>query len=159
MSSPLAALGARYRFNNDLLHAVSEGFTPEDWRVRAGESNPAVWILGHVTASRRVLLRGAGQAVETAEWEALFAMGRKPSPDDPYPPADALAADFRELGERIVETLAGLTPEQAASAVPQPLPDGSRTLEGFLHFLYMHECYHLGQIGLLRRMTGKPGFI
>ena len=36
-------------------------------------------------------------------------------------------------------------------------PDGSATVAGALGFLAWHESYHLGQLGLLRRLAGKPG--
>jgi uncharacterized damage-inducible protein DinB len=32
-------------------------------------------------------------------------------------------------------------------------------LEQVLTFLFMHECYHLGQIGLIRKLHGLPGAI
>jgi uncharacterized damage-inducible protein DinB len=38
------------------------------------------------------------------------------------------------------------------------MPDGSDTVAGVLHFLYFHETYHLGQLGLLRRMNGLDPF-
>ena len=36
-------------------------------------------------------------------------------------------------------------------------PDGSATIAGGTHFLYLHETYHLGQLGLIRRQSGKSG--
>jgi uncharacterized damage-inducible protein DinB len=50
-----------------------------------------------------------------------------------------------------------LTPEQLVKPLGRTLPDGSDTTEGALRFLAWHEAYHFGQLGMLRRLAGKPG--
>jgi hypothetical protein len=78
------------------------------------------------------------------------------------------AAEAIELGtllaawdtacERIDSALATLTPEfldQHAPSSPTSNPDETnRTLLGTLFF---HQAYHIGQMGLLRRIAGKQG--
>jgi hypothetical protein len=51
-----------------------------------------------------------------------------------------------------------ITPEQAAMDFRE-FPWGTKDLSGGMHFLHFHESYHLGQIGLIRRMAGRPGLI
>jgi uncharacterized damage-inducible protein DinB len=50
-----------------------------------------------------------------------------------------------------------VTAEQLAKPLGRTLPDGSDTIAGALRFLAWHEAYHLGQLGLFRRLAGKPG--
>jgi uncharacterized damage-inducible protein DinB len=157
MDKRFAALGGRYRFNERLLGFTADGLTPEDWSARpGGRGNPAVWILGHVACARRMILRKVGETVEEAPWEPLFAQGSTPAADG-YPDPAELTADFDASGSRLEARLAALTDEDAAAEIPNAMPDGSRTVDGFVHFMYFHECYHLGQMGLLRSQRGKPG--
>ena len=46
----------------------------------------------------------------------------------------------------------------AQAARDLPFPEGFRSLAGGAAFLFMHEAYHLGQIGLLRVAAGREGF-
>ncbi|MDF1798476.1 MAG: DinB family protein [Planctomycetota bacterium] len=159
MQHPLASLATRYRFNESLLSTITEGFSPEDWAAapESGGNNP-IWILGHITASRRFLLRRLGVEVEDEAWERHFAMGTQLQDPGAYPSPATLVGHFRSAGEALVERCATLDAEQARAPWGSAFPDGSETLDGGAHFLYMHETYHLGQIGLLRRIRSKPGF-
>jgi uncharacterized damage-inducible protein DinB len=56
----------------------------------------------------------------------------------------------------IVERLNRLSPD--ALAAPSSTNPRS-TLEQQLGFLAFHESYHVGQVGVLRRLIGKPGAI
>jgi hypothetical protein len=70
--------------------------------------------------------------------------------------AELLREAFLKAGERLRGHLESATQAQV-DAPFREFPDGSRTVGGGVHFLHFHESYHLGQIGLLRRVTGKPG--
>lgn len=162
MSRTYTDLARRLRFNEQLLAVETEGFAPEDWHLRPSPSggNDAHWILGHVTQSRRMLARILGATIENAPWEHGFGMNAKPDGSrSGYPDPAELVRDFTAGGERLEALLAELTDERADSPWKgRKMPDGSRTLGDVLHFLHFHETYHLGQIGLLRRIAGKPGF-
>jgi len=159
MSPNLADLGRRFRFNENLLGLVTQHLVEDDWKTRPpGGGNTPHWILGHVTATRRFLLRTIGTDVEELPWEGLFSMRVKPASTDTYPAPSELLASFKESGERLERSLAGLSAEDAAQPWGGELPDGSKDRAGAAGFLYMHEVYHLGQIGLLNRICGHPGF-
>jgi hypothetical protein len=74
------------------------------------------------------------------------------------PSPAALVADVVATGERLERAFAALDDAALSGPFPAPLVGGGRTLEDGLHFLHFHETYHLGQIGLLRRILGHPGF-
>ena len=154
----LESLAALYRFNEKVLERALEGFTEADWLRRAeGPTSHAYWVLGHVSAYRRRLLRGLGEEVAAAEWEDEFLRGSKPCDSLGIDPA-ALGEDFRASGALIEKRLCTLTPEEAALSFGRKLPDGSTTREGAARFLLWHETYHMGQLGMLRRVSGKPGY-
>lgn len=159
MDRPLAALGKRFAFNNRLLDLLAAGMEPADWSFAPlGGGNSAHWILGHACHYRRWLRRKSGDAVPAEPWEAQFPGGKVVPDPAKFPPAAELAQDFLGSGARLEELLGAAGPEAAAADVGTAFADGTRSLEGAAHFLYFHETYHLGQVGILRRMRGKPAF-
>jgi uncharacterized damage-inducible protein DinB len=158
MSAPLQALAERFAFNDRFLDMLTEGFTEADWLRRAGPGNHAQWLLGHLAGTRRASLRGFGQEADEQPWEQHFGMGHEPTQaSDDIAPA-LLREAFIKNGADLRRWLASLDEAQAAAAF-RPFPDGSRTVSGVAHFLHFHESYHLGQIGLLRRVCGKTGVV
>jgi hypothetical protein len=160
VTEALTDLARRFRFNEHLLGMVTEGFGDADWSATpTGQGgNTPHWIVGHLAASRRALLRMIGGDADVGAWEERFAMSAKPTGTQGYPAPSVLSVDFAAHGELLEQRLASLTAEEAATAWGGKLPDGSTTYAGAAGFLYMHECYHLGQVGLLRRIRGHTGF-
>ena len=159
MTSPLAPLAQRFAFNDRFLDMLVEGFDDRDWLVRGGEGNHSQWLLGHLACTRRWALREfALPGTEEQAWERHFGMGTTPTPaSDDIAPA-LLREAYLKSGEALRTWMASLGPEQAELPF-KPFPDGSKTVGGALHFLYFHETYHLGQVGLLRRIAGKKGVV
>ena len=159
MASPLVPLAQRFAFNDRFLDLLVEGFEDHDWLVRGGGGNHAQWLLGHLASTRRWALREFGlSGAEELPWEKHFGMGTSPTPaSDDIAPA-LLREAFLKNGEALRAWMQSLTPEQAELPF-KPFPDGSRTVGGAMHFLYFHETYHLGQVGLLRRIAGKKGVV
>lgn len=157
--SPLADLARRYRFNENLLSTVTSGFEADDWAAAppVGGNNP-IWILGHVVTSRRFLVRKLGRPSSEGAWEVYFQMGSQVREPAAYPSPTTLLAAFRQAGEDLTVMCGCLDEAAATSPFGTTFPDGSDTLGGGAAFLYMHEVYHIGQLGLLRRMRGRPGF-
>jgi hypothetical protein len=163
MAGPFQGLAANWSFNDRLLGVATEGFSASDWRHRPEQGgNSAHWIVGHLARCRRDALRAAGDAIEAAPWEDLFADGKPCRDASGYPPVADLAREFREGGTRLAGRLGALTAEDGERALPgllaKPLPTGRTTLGGLLDFLYFHETYHLGQLGYIRRLRGHKGF-
>jgi hypothetical protein len=159
MTHPLAGLAARFRFNESLLNMVADKFEAEDWAAapEGGGNNP-IWILGHVTTSRRFLLRKLNVDSPEEHWERLFGMGSQLVEPGEYPSPSSLKRHFCDAGAALSKRMASLTTTEADAPMGVTFPDGSGTIGGGAHFLYFHEVYHLGQVGILRRMRGKPGF-
>lgn len=150
----------QYEFNDEMLAALTRDFTEADWGTRQDPSNAAHWILAHIVRTRRTILRMLGDDVPAEPWEETTKMG---SPADGFiqaPSAKDLLDEFRTLGSRIKERLLAMSGGDAAKPLKKKLPDGSKTIgEGIQGFFCMHESYHIGQIGVIRRLLGKPGIV
>lgn len=157
MANDVALLVPRFGFNDKLLLGETQGFTDADWSWRPPTGgNAALWILGHVTRYRRAIRRRLGEALPEASWEARYARGV--SADGPLASSAAeLVPDLLASGRALAERIPTLPAEALAAPFGSTFPDGATTLCGGLSFLYFHETYHLGQIGYLRRLLGKPG--
>lgn len=71
-----------------------------------------------------------------------------------------LLTAWDEAVRRIDAGLAGLTPKALVRPAPHS-PNGNpdETVRSFLTGTFFHQAYHAGQLGLLRRLTGKEGAI
>ena len=155
----LADLGGRYEFNSRLLMRLTADFSESDWGLREDRLNAAHWVLAHITGTRRSALRLMGQAIERDEWEDETGLGGDPHGFRKAPTVESLLGEFESLGSEISDALEELGPDGLSKAVSLDLPDGSRTVEEGVFGLYMHECIHLGQLTLIRRLLGKPRFM
>jgi hypothetical protein len=156
--SSLSAIASRFRFNEQVVDRVAAGFTAADWTRRLeGGTSHAYWILGHLVASRRSLLRNLGKELEVAPWEVTFGRGSRPGQLYAGPAPRELIAELKAAGELLEQHLAAMTPEAAAAPYVRKMSDGSTTREGATRFMCWHETYHLGQLGILRKACGKPG--
>ena len=160
MDAPLADLARRFRFHENVLAATTGAFTADDWATPPGPrgGNTPHWILGHLASTRRYLARRLGVDLPEEPWEALFPMNSQPSGTAGYPAPAALTADFAATGARLSARLLELSAAQADEEWGGTFPDGSHTLAGAAGFLHFHEAYHLGQLGLARRLRGHAGF-
>ncbi|MBI1374898.1 MAG: DUF664 domain-containing protein [Phycisphaera sp.] len=156
MSHTMTEAARLFQFNTKALHARVNDLTPAEWRQQVADSSNALWVVGHVAIYRRTILRNIGLDLPTADWEAAFAKGTKPTNLPDKIGSKHLLDDLAATSERLGEALPGLTDEQLAGPFPRTLPDGSNTLGGAVLFLLWHETYHIGQLGLIRKILGKP---
>ena len=157
--SDLKTLAQQFAFNAGMLQMLSKDMQPDDWAFRPeGGGNCALWILGHVCSARRMLVRKLGGDTPEVATDALFGMGEEPRDASELPDAATLLAEVQAPSKELVRVLEALTPEKAAEPWGHAFPDGSDTIAGGIRFLFFHESYHLGQLGLLRRMRGKQRF-
>ncbi len=149
----------RTAFGNNLrlLELNGAGLTPELAAQRpANGVASAAWIVGHLVSTRRRILKLVGGAVpEAPEWEQHYARGG--------PGASAhvdwatLVAAFEATDQEL--KAAFLQVADWDRPTHNPALGTAQPLEQVLVFLFMHECYHLGQIGIIRKLLGLPGAI
>jgi uncharacterized damage-inducible protein DinB len=115
------------------------------------------WVLGHVLYIRSVFSGALGVKPETGpELEAFYGRGTSGKVENGTGIALAdLLAHYERNNPAILARIAELTPEELATIVNHPA-FGPKSLEQYLALLLMHESYHIGQLGLLRRGLGLP---
>lgn len=164
MSSPLqiAIDGIQFarRYTNRLLDQIdeSEWFWMPEPRV-----THVAWQVGHLTFAqyRLALDRIRGERPEDSEFvsaEFLKIFGRDSFPDpDPskYPSPGEIRATFERVHERVLLELPSLPESEWYAPILKPHSLFNRKIES-LQWCSHHETIHAGQIGLLRRLMGKP---
>lgn len=149
------------------LHTIrrnTEGLTDAESRsIAAPGANSLTWILGHLLKSRNAVMAMLGHApVWTDPAAALFDRGGAGQvPDGTGPDLATLLQQFEAAQ---VALAAALRDVPAAALALPPAAAGFESLPGEtlgakVGFLHFHEAYHCGQIGLLRKLLGKPGAI
>jgi len=113
-----------------------------------GEVNTIHWLLGHLIATRQSLLDllGAPRHWSADECADFGAKGW-----------EELTAAWAESQERLAQAIREFT--RWMDVVPTESPDHGEDYGKQVGFFLLHESYHLGQIGALRRAHGLPGQI
>jgi uncharacterized damage-inducible protein DinB len=143
--------------NLRLLELNGVGIT-EELAIRRPASGvaSAAWIVGHLVLARHRILKVLGVAEIPADvWEQHYARGG-PGASAHLSWAD-LVETFRATDASLKAGFQGL--EDWDRPTLNPALGTEQPLEQVLAFLYMHECYHLGQIGVIRKLHGLPGAI
>jgi uncharacterized damage-inducible protein DinB len=153
------SLALQFEFSARALGLNVDGISDEEAAARPpGGTNSVNWVVGHVVAYRQRVLSLLG-AEPTWPDERIDLYNRGTSGDLPAEatlPLSRLTEELRATTAVIVERLNRLSPD--ALAAPSSTNPRS-TLEQQLGFLAFHESYHVGQVGVLRRLIGKPGAI
>ncbi len=127
----------------------------ESLKPPQGGGNCINWVFGHVVATRQVVLRLAGaESWWNDERARTYSAGEDGSwsPDRALP-LEVLLADYDRSQQLLARALPGLSADALVS------PGFFGTVGDTLAFLQFHEGYHAGQLGILRRVLGKPGVI
>jgi uncharacterized damage-inducible protein DinB len=122
-------------------------------------TNPFGRLAGHVTVSRHGLAGLLGIEVPELPWGSFgdFAMGKQFEPDAECPPLGEIQDMFKQVTEALMAKLPDVSDGALAAPSPFPIPGENPTMGDLLAFLTMHETYHIGQMGLLKKsMSGKP---
>jgi hypothetical protein len=146
-----------YTLSDQTLERLVGDFSVADWQARDAVGHTPRWITGHLATYRLRLVEMMGLPAMTAPWAAAFGRGTS----DADVPADLdlrlVVQTFHEAQQRMATRWEGLGAEDFSKPMGRTLPDGSDTIGGAIRFLAWHETYHLGQLGMLRRLAGKSG--
>ncbi len=137
-----------------------DGITHDDSLKRLEGANSINWIIGHMLASRGGVLKAlGGQSPLNRDQVAEYARGSSGELAHPLR-LDELVGMFDRTQAPLVDALRRATGDElnAVSAMRTPAGEGA-TLAQALAAMTLHECYHVGQLGLARRLVGKKGAI
>ena len=144
---------SQFQASHYVLHKNLEGISHEEsLKPLAGGGNSMNWVLGHLVATRQLVLELLDQ---TPIWDAELraAYGGAPLETSRMAPFKDLVGALDRSQELLQSGFGNLTAEKLAA------PALGSTVGGFLATLAFHEAYHGGQIGMLRRPLGHPGVI
>jgi len=151
-----------FAINDSVLKVNVEGVTHAESLIRPAPGGNCInWTVGHLLRSREFLIKFAGgEWAYPAEAAAVVQRGSTGGDLDAFPLWEEQLLMWNEAQALLIEAIGKLDSLQLAAETP-PLGDFARpdTLERCLLFLYFHETYHIGQLGLLRRLIGKEGAI
>jgi hypothetical protein len=154
-------LTTQFRMNQYIAGVNLDGITDEESRVRAiPTGNHLNWLVGHIVATRCAVLPSLHQEpVWGEDVVRMYRRGSDGASDANYLPFDEVVRAYHVTQERILAGIASLTEEELAAPAPFSPGGGPETLGSLLTKATVHEGYHLGQTGILRRVVGKPGAI
>lgn len=152
--APIAVAAASYHMNSNLLDKSFAGLTQEEWEKRPDAAvNSMQWIAGHVVWARASTLSLLG-ASWSRPWLPLFARGAKVMDASEYPAKDEILSAWEEVKASLSAAMAEAAPEALSAPAPKTIPSFDGHVSGVLGFLALHESYHVGQAGYLRRWLG-----
>ncbi len=140
--------------NAQLFDKVTSAVPSELWLSRPADcSNHLTWITGHIVVHRARISKLLG-VNWSARWEGLFVRGSALEADGKYPSPVDLQKAWKEVSENLATSLANPSPEALSKAANNPSPSLDGTVGGLVAFLCLHETYHIGQMGFLKKMLG-----
>ena len=157
MLPEVAPLAHQYAVGARFLTLLVGDFTGADWLTRDATGHDARWIVGHLAVTRDRCVGMMGLPPRSAAWHQAVLRGTRPEAVPAEVAAPDLAAAFHAAHQLMAARWETLTAAELAAPLGRTLPDGSDTVGGALRFLAWHEAYHCGQLGLIRRLVGKPG--
>jgi len=154
MNDGLSMIRSMFKMNGQWFERATQGIPMDKWKARPGaDLNPLVWIVGHVTVSRASALKTLG-GEWSAPWAQMFARGAKMLEPEEYPAPEEVQRAWREVSEKLTAALPVASPELLAKETPKGSPSLDGTVGGLLNFLCLHETYHMGQLGYVRKSLG-----
>ncbi len=159
MDPVVASFAQLLRVNDRLIGKALDGLTDEEaWRRPGPDSNPVLWLAGHIAVYRCRLAALLNVGVDLP-WAAQFARQTRPNPDVHAPRLPEIREAIVRASEHLATRLEQLRDAELSTAAAGTFPIPDRTLRGAIAFLTYHEAYHVGQLGYLRTWLGYPGIV
>jgi len=124
-------------------------------RNREGQGNSISFLVGHVSSSRYGVLKMLG-AAHANPFADQFGAGVACEAGSEYPSVGELSERWSQLAGNLATALEDLGEDGLLAEATTSYPTPDKTVRGALAFICWHECYHLGQIGMLRTEMGYP---
>ena len=155
-NSAVAPISVIFSFGDSFVLRALGGLSQEElWSPLTTSNNPLLWVAGHIVQTRAMVLEILGEFADTG-WGKLFDMGAKVGNREDYPSGTEVARVLLEISPRLHAALAALDDEQLNRPATLAIP-GLKTLADELAFFAMHDAYHVGQLGYIRKGLGHPG--
>lgn len=154
MHPSIGTVAEQFRITTNLFIKAMDGVSAADAMRRPAErSNPLLWLAGHLTQFRSRLLTLIG-VPRDFPWEDIFDTGAEVGPASLYPSPAELVALWEDFSTLLEERLAALTEEELRAPPGLKVPSTDATLRGAIGYFSLHEAYHVGQMGYVRKWLG-----
>jgi len=155
MSTDLQTVTNQFKFNNRIYERTIQGIPAEEWLIQPSqESNHLLWVVAHAAVTRAVGVRLLG-GEWSAPWQKLFTRGQSRVGNGHYPSVAEVDQAWKEISGKLLAALPSASPELMAKPVEEGKPSVDGTVGGMVAFLCLHESYHLGQMGFIRKWLGR----
>jgi len=163
-NSQLHAAIKQIEFARQYTFSLLEDIEDELWfRQPTGCETHVGWQVAHLAMAEYGLALFRIRGRQTVDKELMpsrfrkqFSKGSAPDPNpDNNPSPPEIREVFNRVHAQVLEELPTLTDEQLSEPIDAPHAVTATKL-GALFFCSHHEMLHAGQIGLLRRLLGKP---
>lgn len=142
------------KLNSVLYKAALDGLSRQElMRSPKEDSNPMIWVAGHILYSRCRLANYLGLQQERS-WEKLFARNTSVQPEDAYPALKEILERWNEINGLLKDRFSTLTADELGRPGPFDLPVEAQNLAQGISFQGWHESYHIGQMAYIRKWLG-----
>jgi hypothetical protein len=157
-SSDIAPVVQIFGLNTGIYLKALDGLDEEAARRQVlPQTNPLLWIAGHLATTRFGIATMAGRE-RPLPWGKIF--HRSAVLDvAALPPLARVREAWQEISDLVVPRLYELTSAELAALAPRPFPIEDKSLRGAITFLSYHEGYHIGQMSYIRRSLGLSGLV
>ena len=153
MHDRLETIAATLRSNEQVFRGALADMPAAAWLHRPGDGNHLAFLATHLVGARHYVVRFTG-GTSTDPLEVYHGGTRDIGDMNGFPSPEETLSAWNEVAPIMFEALAAVGGEflDEDSGLPFPAPGPTR-LDALI-FLAQHEAYHLGQMGLLRRISG-----
>jgi len=159
MHPSIGTVAEQFRITTNLFIKAMSGVEAGEAMRRPGPvSNPLLWMAGHVTHFRSRMLALVG-VPRDFPWGDIFDTGSRIGPVELYPSPEEIVVEWEEMSELLMERLAALTEEDLIAPPVSRVPSTDASLRGAIGYFSLHEAYHVGQMGYVRKWLGLTPII
>jgi uncharacterized damage-inducible protein DinB len=142
--------------NTRLIKNCFDGVDDKLANKRINEmTNPMAFISLHALEARYFLARMLGAKVHNP-YKELTRNAKTYEDLKKIPPVNEMLDYWKEVGNVLLDTLRNVDESKLGEKVRLKFPIEDDTKFGTLTFMVQHETYHVGQLGILRRVLGLP---
>ncbi|MCG8459271.1 MAG: DinB family protein [Holophagales bacterium] len=145
-----------------MLRSNLEGLTHDDSMAQPRPAGNCInWILGHVVGARDLIAELIGaEGVLDDQTRQRYGRGSEPITDSAPKTFDELLEAFQASHEGLLEGFESISEGSLTAKAPfSPAGNENETIESLLASLMIHESYHIGQVGVVRRVIGRSGVL
>jgi uncharacterized protein YndB with AHSA1/START domain/uncharacterized damage-inducible protein DinB len=145
--------------NDSLADRTFAGVAADDlWKRPTPNTNGMLWIFGHMAVVRARMLAALGEEFDPGLGD-LFGRGATLQDAAAYPSREKINEASREVNRRLFAKLATLTDADLSKPAQGPKPYFVQTVGEQIAFFALHDSYHVGQLGYVRKALGLSGVV